>query len=30
VDGYDGVWLVSLPIDSQGAPHVRFATMNVD
>lgn len=30
VDGYDGVWLVSLPIDSQGAPHVRYATMNVD
>ena len=30
VDGYDGVWLVSLPIDTQGAPHVRYATMNVD
>lgn len=30
VDGYDGVWLVSLPIDAKGAPHVRYATMNVD
>jgi broad specificity phosphatase PhoE len=30
VDGYDGVWLVSLPIDAQSAPHVRYATMNVD
>lgn len=30
VDGYDGVWLVSLPIDADGAPHVRYATMRVD
>jgi phosphohistidine phosphatase SixA len=30
VDGYDGVWLVSLPIDADGAPHVRYATMSVD
>ncbi len=30
VDGYDGVWIVSLPIDADGAPHVRFATMSVD
>lgn len=29
VDGYNGVWLVSLPIDSGGAPHVRYATMGV-
>jgi len=30
VDGYDGVWIVSLPIDADGAPHVRYATMSVD
>ncbi len=30
VDGYDGVWIVRLPIDADGAPHVRYATMNVD
>lgn len=30
VDGHDGVWLVSLPIDTDGAPHVRYATMSVD
>jgi len=30
VDGYSGVWIVSLSIDAQSAPHVRYATMSVD